>query len=109
MRIGVAGVGRIGTMHATNLAALDQVDQVLLFDPVPGRAAQASADLPGTKAVDDLDALLTASDGVLLATPTTTHPALPRAALAAGGPALCAKPTASDLAAMRAVAGRGAA
>jgi len=103
MRIGVAGVGRIGTMHATNLAALDQVDEVLLFDPVPGRAAVASAALPGTKAVDDLDALLTASDGVLLATPTNTHPALLRAALAAKVPALCEKPIASDLDEMRAL------
>ena len=37
MRIGVAGVGRIGTMHAANLTALSQVDEVLLYDPVPGR------------------------------------------------------------------------
>lgn len=97
MRIGVAGVGRIGTVHATNLAALDRVDEVLLFDPVAGRAARASAGLPGTKAVDDLAALLAASDGVLLATPTDTHPALLRAALAAGVPTLCEKPIASDL------------
>ncbi|GAA3460797.1 Gfo/Idh/MocA family oxidoreductase [Saccharothrix longispora] len=97
MRIGVAGVGRIGTMHATNLATLDHVHEVLLFDPAPGRAAHASALLPGTRSVDDLDTLLTLSDGVLLATPTTTHPALLRAALAAGVPALCEKPIASDL------------
>ena len=38
MNIGVAGVGRIGSMHATNLAALDEIDQLLLFDPAPGRA-----------------------------------------------------------------------
>ncbi|MEU7526268.1 Gfo/Idh/MocA family oxidoreductase [Saccharothrix sp. NPDC042600] len=100
MRIGVAGVGRIGTMHATNLAGLEQVDEVLLFDPVPGRAAQASAGLPGTKSVDDLAELLTACDGVLLATPTTTHPALVREAIAAGVPTLCEKPIASDLAEM---------
>ncbi|OKI39167.1 oxidoreductase [Saccharothrix sp. CB00851] len=103
MRIGVAGVGRIGTMHATNLASLDEVDEVLLFDPVPGRAAHASALLPGTRSVDDLDALLTASDGVLLATPTTTHPSLLRAALAAGVPTLCEKPIAGHWDEMRAL------
>jgi myo-inositol 2-dehydrogenase/D-chiro-inositol 1-dehydrogenase len=103
MRIGVAGVGRIGTMHAANLATLDEVDEVLLFDPAPGRAAQASALLPGTRSVHDLDALLTASDGVLLATPTTTHPALLRAAIAAGVPTLCEKPIASHLDEMRAL------
>lgn len=105
MRIGVAGVGRIGTMHATNLAALSQVEEVLLFDPVPGRAAQASAQLPGTKSVDDLGELLKASDGVLLATPTNTHPALLREAVAAGVPTLCEKPIASDLAEMTVLVG----
>ncbi|SDF59884.1 myo-inositol 2-dehydrogenase / D-chiro-inositol 1-dehydrogenase [Lentzea fradiae] len=97
MRIGVAGVGRIGTMHATNLAGLDRVDEVLLFDPVPGRAAQASAGLPGTKAVDDLDVLLGSVDGVLLATPTDTHPQMLRAAIGRGVPTLCEKPIASDV------------
>ncbi|GGP80997.1 Gfo/Idh/MocA family protein [Saccharothrix coeruleofusca] len=103
MRIGVAGVGRIGTMHATNLAGLPEVDEVLLFDPAPGRAEAASARLPGTRAVGDLDTLLAACDGVLLATPTTTHPALLRAALAAGVPTLCEKPIAAHVDEMRAL------
>lgn len=98
MRIGVAGVGRIGTMHAANLTALPQVDEVLLYDPVPGRAELASG--PGTRAVPELDDLLKESDGVLVATPTDTHPALVRACLAAGTPVLCEKPIAADLAAM---------
>ncbi|MCE7005377.1 Gfo/Idh/MocA family oxidoreductase [Kibdelosporangium philippinense] len=95
MRIGVAGVGRIGTMHAGNLASLDAVDEVVLFDPIPGRAAEVAAQI-GAKAVDDLDALLKTSDGVLIATPTTTHPETIRRALAANVPALCEKPIASD-------------
>lgn len=102
MRIGVAGVGRIGTMHAGNLASLDAVDEVVLFDPVPGRAAQVAAGI-GASAVDDLDALLAASDGVLIATPTTTHPETIRQALAARVPALCEKPIASDYAEMSAL------
>ncbi|TDV40020.1 Gfo/Idh/MocA family oxidoreductase [Actinophytocola oryzae] len=102
MRIGVAGVGRIGTMHAANLTALPQVDEVLLYDPVPGRA-EVAATADGARAVSDLDELLSASDGVLVATPTDTHPALVRACLAAGTPVLCEKPIAADLAAMRAL------
>jgi myo-inositol 2-dehydrogenase/D-chiro-inositol 1-dehydrogenase len=100
MRIGVAGVGRIGTMHAGNLASLDAVDEVVLFDPVAGRAAQAAAVIGKARPVDDLDALLKASDGVLIATPTTTHPGMVRRALAAKVPALCEKPIASDHAEM---------
>ena len=99
MRIGVAGVGRIGTMHAANLTALPQVDEVLLYDPVPGRADLA-ATAAKTRAVSELDDLLKESDGVLVATPTDTHPALVRACLAAGTPALCEKPIAADLVAM---------
>ena len=100
MRIGVAGVGRIGTMHAANLTALAQVDEVLLYDPVPGRAELAATE-PATRAVPELEELIKESDGVLVATPTDTHPALVRACLAAGTPVLCEKPIAADLAAMR--------
>ncbi|GAA2784437.1 Gfo/Idh/MocA family protein [Crossiella cryophila] len=104
MRIGVAGVGRIGTMHATNLATLPSIDEVVLFDPVPGRAAASAAALGGrAKAVDTLDELLTAADGVLLATPTDTHPEMLRRAIAAGVPTLCEKPIAGDLDTMRAL------
>ncbi|RZS36422.1 myo-inositol 2-dehydrogenase/D-chiro-inositol 1-dehydrogenase [Herbihabitans rhizosphaerae] len=101
MRIGVAGVGRIGTMHAGNLASLDAVDEVLLFDPVAGRAGQAAGGLgPRTSAVDDLDALLANSDGVVIATPTDTHPEMLRRCVAARTPALCEKPLAEDIAAV---------
>jgi myo-inositol 2-dehydrogenase/D-chiro-inositol 1-dehydrogenase len=103
MRIGVAGVGRIGTMHAGNLASLEAVDEVVLFDPIPGRAAEAAGQIVGARAVDDLDTLLAASEGVLVATPTTTHPETVRRALAAGIPALCEKPIASDYAEMSAL------
>jgi myo-inositol 2-dehydrogenase/D-chiro-inositol 1-dehydrogenase len=98
MRIGVAGVGRIGTMHATNLASLDAVDEVLLYDPIDGRAAQVAAMLGArTAPVNALDDLIAASDGVLIATPTTTHPELLRRCVAARTPALCEKPVADDL------------
>lgn len=103
MRIGVAGVGRIGTMHAANLATLAQVDEVLLFDPVPGRAEQAAAEV-GARPVDSVDELLRACDGVLVATPTDTHPVLVRQCLAAKTPVLCEKPIAADLAEMAALA-----
>jgi myo-inositol 2-dehydrogenase/D-chiro-inositol 1-dehydrogenase len=106
MRIGVAGVGRIGTMHATNLAALAAVDEVLLFDPVPGRAARVAA-LTGDAMVPvgTLDELLAASDGVLVATPTDTHAEVLRRCLTARVPALCEKPVAGDLAELHALAG----
>lgn len=100
MRIGVAGVGRIGAMHAANLAGLAGVDEVILADGVEGRAEQLAADL-GVAAAGDLDELFSRSDGVVIATPTNTHPALVRAALAARVPALCEKPIAGERHEMR--------
>ncbi len=102
MRIGVAGVGRIGTMHAANLSALPEVSEVVLSDPIAGRA-EAAATLPKSRAVGRLQDLLDASDGVLVATPTDTHPDLVRACLATDTPVLCEKPVAADLAAMSAL------
>jgi myo-inositol 2-dehydrogenase/D-chiro-inositol 1-dehydrogenase len=83
-------------MHAANLTALPEVDEVLLYDPVPGRAELAATE-DGNRAVSELDALIKESDGVLVATPTDTHPALVRACLAAGTPVLCEKPIAAGL------------
>jgi myo-inositol 2-dehydrogenase / D-chiro-inositol 1-dehydrogenase len=102
MRIAVAGVGRIGSMHAENLSAMSTVDEVVLFDPAPGRAAQVAKDL-GARAVDDLDAALAGSDGLLIATPTATHPQVLRRALAARVPTLCEKPIAKSYDEMRAL------
>ena len=33
MRIAVLGAGRMGAVHATNLVALDDVDEVVVADP----------------------------------------------------------------------------
>src|SRR5690348_15566655 len=50
MRIGLAGVGRIGAFHAATLRDLDAVDSLLLVDAVPGRAADVAARLAGAGA-----------------------------------------------------------
>jgi myo-inositol 2-dehydrogenase / D-chiro-inositol 1-dehydrogenase len=102
MRIGVAGVGRIGTMHATNLAGLDGVSQLLLFDVLEGRAEQLAAKLgSATKIVASLDELLASSDAVLVTTPTNTHPEMVRHCIASSRPTFCEKPIATDLSEMR--------
>lgn len=102
MRIAVAGAGRIGTMHAANLATLEEFDEVVLYDPAPGRARDVAASLGGTvTATDDLGALVESGDGLVVATPTGSHAELVRAAIAAGTPVLCEKPLAASLAEMR--------
>lgn len=100
MRIGVAGVGRIGAMHAANLAAVPAVRELAVFDPDAARAAEVASQI-GARVAPTLDALLASVDGVVISTPTPTHPDAVRAAIAAGVPALCEKPIASDLDEMR--------
>ena len=102
MRIGVAGVGRIGTMHAAHLASLAGGRRGAALRP--GRRPRRAR---GARTLDKARAdrtprpgCSTEADGVLVATPTDTHPALVRACLAAGTPVLCEKPIAADLAEM---------
>lgn len=103
MDIGVAGVGRIGAMHAGHLPEVDGVGQILLFDPLPNRAEAVAAELPGqVKSVASFDDLL-AADGVLIATPTDTHPQMVRRAIGSGTPVLCEKPLGADVVTMTAL------
>ncbi|MGI8331503.1 Gfo/Idh/MocA family protein [Actinomadura scrupuli] len=96
MRIGVVGLGRIGVMHARHVAELAEL---VPADGDPARAA-AVAGL-GVAVRPDMRALLGEVDGVVIATPTPTHPALIREAVRAGVPVLCEKPAALDLGVLR--------
>ncbi len=92
MQIAVIGAGRIGAVHAANLAAADGVDEVRVFDP------HAAGDVPGTVVAASSDEALDGSAGVVVATPTADHPDHVRAVVAAGVPVFCEKPISLDLA-----------
>jgi myo-inositol 2-dehydrogenase/D-chiro-inositol 1-dehydrogenase len=99
MRIGVLGAGRIGTTHINNLAALESVTEVLVFDPDPAAIERVR----GTATVcATAEELLSRSDGVVVATPTAHHPTDVRAVADAGLPCCCEKPISLDLAATEA-------
>ena len=101
MRIGIAGVGRIGAFHARTLAGM--VESLVLADAVPGRAAAVAAEL-GVEHVDSPADVLTASiDGLVIAAATDAHAALILGSVAAGIPVFCEKPVAPDAAGTRAV------
>ena len=118
MRIGVLGTGRIGLMHARNLAQTTGVDEVVLMGRNPARLADsvsqvcaalqpdAPSELAGnlaprgqvaTVAVGaGLTEELSALDGVVVATSTSTHPAFTLQIARAGLPSLVEKPLALD-------------
>ena len=103
MRIGLAGVGRIGALHAQNLVAAVGADGVVIADTDAARAC-ALADSLGVACADDIDAMLAAGiDGLVVATPTDTHAALVLRAVEAGIPVFCEKPVAPDIARTRLV------
>ena len=118
MRIGVLGTGRIGLMHARNLAQTAGVDEVVLMGRDPDRLAvsvkqvstalqpDAPSELAGDLAPRGPVAAVTAGaglteelpalDGVVVATSTSTHPAFALEIARAGVPTLVEKPLALD-------------
>jgi myo-inositol 2-dehydrogenase/D-chiro-inositol 1-dehydrogenase len=126
MRIGVLGTGRIGLMHARNLAQSNGVDEVVLIgrDQTRLRAAvdqvhtairsDAPAALAGNLAPRGqvaavvagrgLDDELGTLDGVVVATHTSTHPAFALQLARAGVPSLVEKPLALEPAQLTALA-----
>jgi myo-inositol 2-dehydrogenase/D-chiro-inositol 1-dehydrogenase len=96
LRVGLAGLGRMGRIHAANLAwRCPSARLVAVTDADPVVAAQVGAEL-GAPAVPDFDALLSAVDAVAIATPTGTHAELVTRAAAAGTPVFCEKPVSLD-------------
>jgi myo-inositol 2-dehydrogenase/D-chiro-inositol 1-dehydrogenase len=101
MRIGLAGVGRIGAFHARTLSGM--VESLVLADAMPGRAAAIAAEL-GVEHVDSpADVLIAGIDGLVIAAATDAHAALILGSVDAGIPVFCEKPVAPDAAGTRAV------
>lgn len=96
MRVGLIGAGRIGVLHARLLRGLPDVDELLVTDADPARAAALAADV-GATAIPDAGALIRVVDGVVIAAATSAHGALVREAIAARVPTYCEKPLGESL------------
>ncbi len=94
LRIGVLGVGHFGRFHALKLAARGCLAGV--HDTDPARAAAVAAEL-GVPALG-AEALIAASEAVVVAAPTRFHHALAMRAIAAGRHLLVEKPLAATMA-----------
>ncbi|MEV6968741.1 Gfo/Idh/MocA family oxidoreductase [Hamadaea sp. NPDC051192] len=106
MRIGVAGVGRIGAFHAETLRNLAGVDQLVLADAYSGRAKEVATSLGAdwTETVDDL--LASNLDGLVVAVATDAHADLILRGVDRDIPVFCEKPVAPDAAGTLAVVDR---
>jgi len=100
LHVGVVGVGRIGSLHASTLRTLEGVSRLTLTDADAARARRAASEL-GAGTTDGPEALVAAGiDALVIAAPTPAHASLLRLAADAGLPAFCEKPVALDLPAL---------
>ncbi len=97
MRVGVIGVGRLGSLFARILAGHPAVTELALAGSKPGSADELADEL-GVQSMPDADRVLAVVDAVVIAASTAAHPELVRRAAAAGLPTFCEKPIALDLA-----------
>jgi len=93
------GAGRIGALHAANIAASHPRGRLSYVYDLNPAAAAAIAGKYGAEAAPSVDAALAdaAVDAVLIASPTNTHVELITASARAGKAILCEKPIDLDI------------
>ncbi len=96
LRVGVAGAGYFGRIHATKVAKSARATLSGIFDADPARAAAIAAETGS--APRGWEELLAGSDAVVVAAPAEVHFDLAGAALRAGRHVLVEKPIAATLA-----------
>jgi len=98
LRVGLAGLGSMGRNHLRHLAAREGCVLAGVADPVPDVLADAVAKTGAAGFEDPLAMIEQAGlDAVVVASPTTTHAELARAAIARGLPVLVEKPLAATV------------
>lgn len=102
MRVALFGVGRLGASHAKDLAALDGVSELRIFDADAERARSVAAGL-GARPMKTVDEALDGAGAAVIVTPTASHAELIRRCIQRGLPVFCEKPIAIDLADTKAV------
>jgi myo-inositol 2-dehydrogenase/D-chiro-inositol 1-dehydrogenase len=103
MRIALVGAGIIGTAHAGRLAALDEVESLLIADKDEKKAAAVASQVAKATPGSVDDAFKDGISGVVITTNAIFHAPLIHRALDAGIPVFTEKPVAPDVAATREV------
>jgi len=96
MRIGIAGVGRIGSFHAKTLRQHPEVQSLVVTDADGARARQVAKKLEADVVERPEDLLSARIDALVIATATDSHAAWILRGVEAGVPVFCEKPVALD-------------
>ncbi|NUX57637.1 inositol 2-dehydrogenase [Paraburkholderia youngii] len=98
LRIAVLGAGRIGKIHAANVAADRRLELVVIADPNEAAVAELANSLGCDFSLDCAAAVDREDvDAVIVGTPTDTHIDLTLRAVRLGKPVLCEKPIDLDI------------
>ncbi|GAB3253273.1 Gfo/Idh/MocA family oxidoreductase [Arthrobacter pigmenti] len=103
LRLALFGSGRIGQVHARNIAANPELELAVIADPFIDGAQRLAAD-SGAQAVSDPEEVFSHGDidGVVIGSPTNTHVDLISRSVARGLAVLCEKPIDLDIDTVRA-------
>jgi myo-inositol 2-dehydrogenase / D-chiro-inositol 1-dehydrogenase len=93
---GLAGTGRMGRVHAGNLAGHCALAELACVYDADGERAAAVAAAYGVPAATTFAELVERSEAVAIATPTGSHAELTVTAARAGRPVFCEKPLSLD-------------
>lgn len=106
IRVGVIGFGQWGPNHVRNFSLLDGVEVIRVCDSSEARLKAAQKFQRGVAVTTNPADITSADDvdAVIVATPTSTHFALVKAALESGKDVLCEKPLAQTAAECRELA-----
>ena len=99
MRLGLIGLGRIGTFHTNTLVGIPAIDSLVVTDLVPEKTKTVVERFgaQGVEGADSLDEVLGSGvDGVIIAAGTDAHTKLILTCVEAGLPTLCEKPVGSN-------------
>ncbi len=111
LKVGVVGIGRMGSLHAKLCGGVDSVELAAVYDVDEARG-RAAADKYGCALVPDAAAMADAVDAVIVAVPTGLHKEVGGFFLEKGVPTLIEKPlagTVEDADALLEAAGKGGA
>ena len=96
LRFALFGAGRIGRVHAANVAQHPGAKLASVYDVDP-ETARGLAERYGGSVADDVEAAVADCDAVLICSPTPTHAELIEAAVRHGKAIFCEKPIDLDL------------
>lgn len=105
VRIAIAGLGKMGIMHASMIRAIEGAEVVALVEPNAALGKQVASMGPEAPCFPDIESCLreVKPDGVIVSTPQFTHRAVAEACLEAGVGVLTEKPLAHTMADARAM------